>query len=286
MQPLRKIIAGGVQSFEVMRTQDYLYVDKTRHIYRMVTEGTFYFLSRPRRFGKSLLVSTLKCLFQGRKELFEGLWIAEQCDWDWQEFPVITIDFNTIPGKTPEELQQGLLFHLKKTAQHYGITLEAPLLDLQFEELILSLAKAANQQVVIVIDEYDKRIIEHLGRGTEHLDLAKGNRDILKSIFGILKGQSIADKLRLVFITGFSRFSKVSLFSDLNNLRIFRWSMPMWICLAIHKRSLKAYLRNRYKTLRGRSVGRPPAYLTCSCRNITATGFPMLLYACIILFLC
>lgn len=219
MQPLRKKLPVDVQSFEVMRTQDYLYVDKTRHIYRMVTEGTFYFLSRPRRFGKSLLVSTLKCLFQGRKELFEGLWIAEQCDWDWQEFPVITIDFNTIPGKTPEELQQGLLFHLKKTAQHYGITLEAPLLDLQFEELILSLAKAANQQVVIVIDEYDKRIIEHLGRGTEHLDLAKGNRDILKSFFGILKGQSIADKLRLVFITGVSRFSKVSLFSDLNNLR-------------------------------------------------------------------
>ncbi len=218
MTQKRKKLPVDVQSFEIMRTQNYLYVDKTRHIYRMVTEGTFYFLSRPRRFGKSLLVSTLSCLFQGRKELFEGLWIAGQGDWKWQEFPVITIDFNTIPGKSPEELQQGLLFRLKKTAQSYGITLEAPLLELQLEELILALAESAHQPVVILIDEYDKRIIEHLGKGKEHLEIAKGNRDVLKSFFGVLKGQSISNKLRLVFITGVSRFSKVSLFSDLNNL--------------------------------------------------------------------
>ena len=89
-----------------MREEHYLYVDKTRHIHRMITEGCYYFLSRPRRFGKSLLVSTLKCLFQGRKDLFEGLWIAEQSDWEWQAHPVIHIDFNEIPGSTPEELRQ------------------------------------------------------------------------------------------------------------------------------------------------------------------------------------
>lgn len=207
-----------VHSFEIMRTQNYLYVDKTRHIYRMMTEGTFYFLSRPRRFGKSLLVSTLNCLFQGRKELFDGLWIAEHGDWDWQHFSVISIDFNTIPGRTPEELQQGLVFHLKKIARSYGITLEAPLLELQFEELILSLFEATNKPVVVVIDEYDKRIIEHLGKGEARLETAKEIRDVLKAFFGILKGQSLAAKLQLVFITGVSRFSKVSLFSDLNNL--------------------------------------------------------------------
>ena len=217
-QITRQKLPVDISSFEKMRTEGYLYVDKTRHIYRMVTEGTFYFLSRPRRFGKSLLVSTLDCLFQGRKELFEGLWIAEQSDWGWQQFPVVAIDFNSIPGKSPEELQQGLSFRLKKIAQGYGITLEAPLLELRFEELILSLAESVNQPVVILIDEYDKRIIEHLGKGQEHLEIAKGNRDVLKSFFGILKGQSISNKLRLVFITGVSRFSKVSLFSDLNNL--------------------------------------------------------------------
>jgi len=207
-----------IQSFETMRTENYLYVDKTRHIYRMVTEGKFYFLSRPRRFGKSLLASTLNCLFQGRKALFDGLWIAEQSDWDWQTYPIIALDFNTIPGSSSEKLEQGLAFHLQRTAETHGVTLEAPLLDLQFEELILKLHQTAQTPVVIVIDEYDKRIIEHLGKGLEHLEIAKRNRDILKAFFGILKGQSVSDKLRMVFLTGVSRFSKVSLFSDLNNL--------------------------------------------------------------------
>ena len=195
-----------------------MYVDKTRHVYRLITEGQFYFLSRPRRFGKSLLVSTLACLFQGRRDLFEGLWIAEQGDWEWQTLPVVSLDFNTIPGNSPDELKQGISYRLKKIAQSYGLTLDAPLLELQFEELLVLLAQSARQPVVVLIDEYDKRIIEHLGKGPEALEHAKGNRDVLKQFFGVLKGQSVSDKLRLVFLTGVSRFSKVSLFSDLNNL--------------------------------------------------------------------
>lgn len=219
MEPIMPKLPVDISSFEKMRTEGYLYVDKTQHIYRIVTEGTFYFLSRPRRFGKSLLVSTLACLFQGRKDLFEGLWIAAQSDWGWQAFPVLALDFNTIPGGSADELKQGLGFRLKQAAEAYGITLAAPFLELQFDELICKLYKATQKPVVVLIDEYDKRIIEHLGKGEEHLTIAKSIRDVLKTFFGILKGQSVSDKLRLVFLTGVSRFSKVSLFSDLNNLR-------------------------------------------------------------------
>jgi hypothetical protein len=219
MTHINKKLPVDIQSFETMRTENYLYVDKTQHIHRMVTEGKFYFLSRPRRFGKSLLVSTLDCLFQGRKDLFEGLWIAEESDWDWNVHPVIPLDFNGIPGNTPEELKQGIAFRLTNIAHQYGIRLEAPFVELQFDELILKLYDITGMQVVVLIDEYDKRIIEHLGKGEQHLELAKANREALKSFFGILKGQSVASKLRLVFLTGVSRFSKVSLFSDLNNLQ-------------------------------------------------------------------
>jgi hypothetical protein len=214
-----------IQSFEVMRGEHYLYVDKTWYIFRMVTEGKFYFLSRPRRFGKSLLVSTLACLFQGRKELFEGLWIAEQGTWDWNAHPIIGLDFNRIPGRTSEELKQGLSFHLAKIAQEYGVTLDAPLLELQFDELILKLYDTTGMQVVVLIDEYDKRMIDHLGKGKQRLETGKTNRDILKSFFGVLKGQEVSAKLRFVFLTGVSRFSRVSIFSELNNLRDITMSL-------------------------------------------------------------
>lgn len=218
MKQTRKKLPVDLASFEKMRTENYLYVDKTQHIYRMATEGTFYFLSRPRRFGKSLLVSTLTSLFRGRKELFEGLWIAEQSDWDWQPYPVIVLDFNSIPGSTPEELKQELNYRLNKTAQQFGGSLDAPGIESRFEELILKLFETSGKPAVILIDEYDKRIIDHLGRGTERMEIAKANRNVLKSFFGVLKGQAVLDKLRFVFLTGVSRFSKVSLFSELNNL--------------------------------------------------------------------
>lgn len=208
----------GISSFEFMRTQGYLYVDKTSWIYRMVTQGMYYFLSRPRRFGKSLLVSTLSNLFQGRKDLFEGLWIADHGDWDWQTHPVISLDFNEIPHETPEELKQGLTFALKNIAQSYQVSFETPLIGLQFQELIFSLHQKTEMPVAVLIDEYDKPMIDHLGKGDEHLAIAKANRDILKSFFGILKGINVSSRLRFVFLTGISRFSKVSIFSELNNL--------------------------------------------------------------------
>lgn len=208
-----------IQSFETMRTENYLYVDKTRHIHRMVTEGKFFFLSRPRRFGKSLLVSTLESLFKGRKELFERLWISENSDWSWEAHPVVTLDFNSISGSTPEELKQGISFRIKTIAKENGISLGAPFPELQFHELVAELFRKTDMQVVVLVDEYDKRIIDHLGKGEMRQEIAHANREILKNFFGILKGQSISAKLRFVFLTGVSRFARASIFSELNNLR-------------------------------------------------------------------
>jgi hypothetical protein len=107
-----------VQAFEIMRGEHYVYVDKTRHISRMLSEGRNYFLSRPRRFGKSLFVSTLTCLFQGKQELFDGLWIAEHGEWDWQEHPVISLSLNELSSRTPNILEQSINQNLKEIAEH------------------------------------------------------------------------------------------------------------------------------------------------------------------------
>jgi hypothetical protein len=213
-----KKLPVDVQAFEKMRGDNYVYVDKTRHIYKMISEGTYYFLSRPRRFGKSLLVSTLKCLFQGKKDLFEGLWIAEYAEWSWQEHPVVLLDFSDVANDSPEHLRQDLEATLHDIAGDYGFDLRGPLLQSKFRELIRTLARNTEMPVVVLIDEYDKPIIDHLGKGEEGLEIAKANRDLLKNFFGVLKSGRLAPILRCVFLTGISRFSKVSIFSQLNNL--------------------------------------------------------------------
>ena len=208
----------GESSFENMRTRDYLYVDKTEYVHRMVTEGAYYFVSRPRRFGKSLLLSTLKCLFQARKELFEGLWIAEHGEWEWEEHPVVVIDFNGINHDTPENLRLSLEEHLMTVAKESQIAFEKSFPAPKFKALIRGLYQKTGVPVAVLIDEYDKPIIGHLGRGTEELEIAKANRDILKGFFGVLKEATDVPALRFVFLTGVSQFSKVSVFSELNNL--------------------------------------------------------------------
>ncbi len=208
-----------VQAFEIMRREKYVYVDKTHHIYNMVTKGRYYFLSRPRRFGKSLLISALECFFQGKKELFEGLWIAEHGQWEWNEHPVILFDFSNIINDSPENLKRDIANRLTRLAAQYHIDVSSSLLTSQFSELILTLYRKASMPVVVLIDEYDKPIIDHLGKGEERFHVAEANRDVLKSFFGVLKSVELAPFLRFVFLTGISRFSKVSIFSDLNNLR-------------------------------------------------------------------
>ncbi|SLM27481.1 AAA-ATPase-like protein [Desulfamplus magnetovallimortis] len=208
----------GKSSFEKIRTNGDIYVDKTRHIFQMINDGQYYFISRPGRFGKSLFISTLRSLFQGRKELFEGLWISENRVWQWESHPVILIDFNQITLNNSSDFERGIAISLENTGKQYGITLKETFIKERFKELITGLYDKTGMPVVILVDEYDKPIIEHLGRGDEALETAKANRDILRSFFGVIKGGDVADVLRFVFITGVSKFSRVSIFSELNNL--------------------------------------------------------------------
>ena len=205
-------------SFRQIRERDLLYVDKTRWIYRMIDEGICYFLSRPRRFGKSLTINTLKELFRGNRELFRGLWIEDR--WEFKEYPIIIFDFNEIGAPDSETLISNLRYHLKKEFEFYGIKkVPSDDIGILFKELIVGLKERFNMEVVILIDEYDKPILDHLGLGSKRLKIAESNREILKRLFGILKGRGIVDLLRFVFVTGVSRFTKVSIFSEWNNLK-------------------------------------------------------------------
>ncbi len=200
----------GIQDFGEIRTGGYLYVDKTAFVHTLVTQGKYYFLSRPRRFGKSLFISTLECLFLAKKELFKGLFIEDKWNWE-QTFPIIRISFSNI-GHKSLGLNEAIDTHLEEIAKEYGIVFSAKTIDQKFKELIVSLS-ASRGKVVVLIDEYDRPIIDYLGEDTAK---AIENRDIMKIFYSILKDAD--PHLKLVFITGVSKFSRVSIFSDLNNL--------------------------------------------------------------------
>ncbi len=200
----------GIQDFGEIRNNGYLYVDKTPFIYKLVDEGKYYFLSRPRRFGKSLLISTLECLFMAKKELFKGLFIEDKWNWE-QTNPIIRISFSNI-GHKEKGLTKAISDELDNIASKSGIQLTEEVISGKFKELIEKLAMSKGK-VVVLIDEYDKPIIDFLGDQTEK---ALENRDIMKVFYSILKDAD--PHLKLVFITGVSKFSRVSIFSDLNNL--------------------------------------------------------------------
>ena len=202
----------GIASFRNIRDRGYYYVDKTRHIQRLVDEGEYYFLSRPRRFGKSLLVDTLHELFAGSEELFRGLYIHER--WDWKaKHPVVRLSFD---GKysEPGNLESSIFNQLAAHEKRAGIEPppEAHTGPDRLQNLIISLYDKTGQQVVVLVDEYDKPILETL----ENRQQAEANRDYLRGFYGIIKG--CARYIRFVFVTGISMYSKVSLFSNLNNL--------------------------------------------------------------------
>ena len=201
----------GIQTLTEIRSKNCVYVDKTRLIHQLATTGKYYFFSRPRRFGKSLLISTLKELYLCNKALFDGLWIEN--NWDWSKTnPVVHISFDDVDYQGLG-LNEALLEQLDECAELYNITLEKITLKSKFKELIAALS-AQYGKVVILIDEYDKPIIDFLEK--EEIDMAKKNRLTLRDFYSVLKN---ADKLlELLFITGISKFAKVSLFSHLNNL--------------------------------------------------------------------
>ncbi len=231
----------GIQNFSELRTGGYLYVDKTKDIHNLVTSGKYYFMSRPRRFGKSLLVSTMKELFSGSKELFTGLWIEDR--WDWSKtHPVLHIPFSSLDYQVNglyEELQQ----YIQNAAKEHEIELQPDSLKNQFEELLRKLAAKKNR-VVLLIDEYDKPIIDYLGKEIEQ---AKENREILKNFYSIIKDSD--PHLRLVFITGVSKFSKVSIFSDLNNLNDITLHKRYSTMLGYTQEELEANFTDHIKAL-------------------------------------
>ncbi len=202
----------GIQSFEVIRTDGYYYVDKTRFVRKLVDEGKYYFLSRPRRFGKSLFLDTLRQAFLGKRELFEGLYL--EGNWDWEaRYPVLYISFGAGVHRNVDELLQTQEEILDSHARRYGIGLSRPSIKGRFMEMIEQLAEGSGRRVVVLVDEYDKPILDNIERPGVAADI----RESLKNFYSVLKD---ADPyLKFCMLTGVTKFSKVSLFSGLNNLK-------------------------------------------------------------------
>lgn len=201
----------GIQTFEDIRREGFLYVDKTALIYRLVTMGKPYFLSRPRRFGKSLLISTLEAYFNGQRELFDGLAIAE-LEQEWNKYPVLHLDLNAKKYDVPEDLQAMLNYHLEKWEALYGAEKQGCSPEERFAFIIERAYERTGRQVVVLVDEYDKPLLQAL----KNEPLLDEYRKTLKAFYGVLKS---SDRyLRFVFLTGVTKFSQVSVFSDLNQL--------------------------------------------------------------------
>lgn len=207
---MAKAVQGSTFTFRNLIEGKFVYVDKTQYLYNLVQPGSgVYFLSRPRRFGKSLMLSTLEEIFLGNRALFKGLWIDES-DYDWQTYPVVRIDFSLEQVSSATALQDFLGSIVEATAKRYGVKLTETNYQRKFRQLLELLSE--EQKVVILIDEYDKPMIDNLDNLPEALRI----RDTLRGFYAVIKGMD--RYLRFVFITGISKFSKVGVFSAMNNL--------------------------------------------------------------------
>lgn len=201
----------GIQNFEKIRKEKYVYVDKTALIYKLASEGSYYFLSRPRRFGKSLLISTMSAYFNGRKELFKGL-AMENLEKDWVSYPILHLDLNTGKYDSVDSLYHVLDDFLAKLEAVYGTFHSEATLELRWKGLIERVAKKEGQRVVILVDEYDKPMLQAINDDK----LQENFRNTLKAFYSVLKTQD--QYIKFAFLTGVTKFGKVSVFSDLNNL--------------------------------------------------------------------
>lgn len=202
----------GIQNFQSLREDGYAYVDKTGFVYELAQNGKYYFLSRPRRFGKSLLISTIEAYFQGKKELFKGL-ALEQLEKDWTVHPVLHLDLNAAKYTEPEALTSIFEGHFRYLEEIYNSSSDGLSLSERFKAIIRNAYEKTGQKVVILVDEYDKPLLEAIGNEA----LQNDYRKTLKSIYGVAK--TMDGYIQMAFFTGVTKFSKVSAFSDLNNLK-------------------------------------------------------------------
>lgn len=227
----------GIQNFGKIRNGGYVYVDKTAMIYQLVMTGNYYFLSRPRRFGKSLLISTFEAYFQGKKELFEGLAI-EKLEKDWIEYPVMHLDLNAEKFDRKEQLDAILSNQLTQWEALYGKGEDETTFSLRFKGVIRRAAEKTGRNVVILIDEYDKPLLQSL----DNEELQLEYRNTLKAFYGVMK--SMDGFIKFAFLTGVTKFGKVSVFSDLNNLDDISMRYPYVSLCGITEEELHTYFED------------------------------------------
>ena len=225
----------GIQDFEKLRTNGYSYVDKSRFVYKLATEGKYYFLSRPRRFGKSLFLSTLEAYFQGKKELFKGLAIYD-LETEWKKYPIFHIDLNTANFREKDSLYNVLNDYLTGWEDKYGARDSEVTLPLRFKGVIARAAEKEGRGVVILIDEYDKPILQTL----QTPELQAEHRAQLKAFYSVLKTQD--RYIKFAFITGVTTFGKISVFNDLNLMDISMDYRYVNIC-GTTEEELKSYFK-------------------------------------------
>ena len=226
----------GVQDFEKLRRENYLYIDKTALVHRLATTGNCYFLSRPRRFGKSLLLSTLKAYFLGKKDLFHGLAI-ETLESEWQEHPVLYLDLNSANYRDEESLRLTLQKALVSWEEVYGSNASEVLLEHRFEGVIRRAYEKTGRQVVILVDEYEKPLLEAI----EKAELQETFRNILRAFYSVLKSMDAC--IRFALLTGVTKFGHLSIFSSLNNLEDISMDRQYYDLCGIDNESLHGILR-------------------------------------------
>ena len=224
----------GIQTFEKIRNEGYIYVDKTEHIYNLAHGSTYYFLSRPRRFGKSLLVSTLDAYFSGKKELFKGLAI-EKLEQDWETYPVIRLDLSGQNFSTKENFHECMSYVFERQEAAYGLDNKGEVESVRFNKLLQAANAQTGKPVVILIDEYDKPIVDNLDN-QELMDYCRTN---LQSIYGVMKSNDAI--IRMGFLTGVSKIGKLSVFSGLNNLKDISLTAKYNDICGISERELPEY---------------------------------------------
>lgn len=227
----------GIQTFSEIRNRNMLYVDKTAYVYRLASSGKFFFLSRPRRFGKSLLVSTFQSYFEGKKELFKGLAI-EQLEHEWNEYPVLHFDMSGGKHMNKEQLNRYLLYILKRNEERFGVNTDSTDPNIRLSNLINSIYHQTGKQVVVLIDEYDAPLLDVV----HHEEYLGTLRQIMRNFFSPLKLSE--PYLRFVFITGITKFSQLSIFSELNNIKNISMDEPYAGICGITKDELLTQMSN------------------------------------------